>query len=138
MTAASLLAMLRSAGITTARDGDRILLRGAGARDHADAVRALRDEILLLLDADSFALIGESQPRSARWLQARFALNVAEQQHVFGYPREAARRRGYFDVLCEWVESDAVLRLMSSADAEPLARATLAELGIFDLEVGAL
>lgn len=65
MTAAGLLAQLRSAGITATREGDRIRLRGAGARDHAGAVRAHRDEILALLAGERAAGIGTPAQRMA-------------------------------------------------------------------------
>ena len=86
------------------------------------------------MTAASFALSPQPWPRvdPSRLWRARYALAVATQRHVYGYPPADAARRGYFDVLVEWTEQDATANALPNAEAEPLARAALEALGIRD------
>ena len=86
------------------------------------------------MTAAAFALTPQSWPRTdpSRLWRARYALAVATQRHVYGYPPVDARRRGYFDLLVEWTEQDATARTLPNAEAEPLARAALEALGVVE------
>ena len=87
------------------------------------------------MTAAAFALTGDPSPRITRtpaeW-RVRFELLAASRWHVDGYQRDAARSWAYYELLAEWAEQDAHASTMPSSEAEPIARAALAELGVVE------
>ena len=147
MRAAEVLSEIRSRGASVCRIGDRLGVEPAQVLDDVlrAAIREHRTQLLSLVEGGGGPLPppGNScntatlaERTAAQWRVA-FELLAASRWHVGGYDRDAARRWAAYETLAIWTDQDATASMLPSSEAEPLARAALEALGVFEPRGGA-